>query len=165
MNNEEQKNSGPKEFSWEIDEIKKYPRNKKWYIIASIVALALITYALITKNYFFALIIIMSSGLIVYFDNEPARKITFRIKYNQFEVGKNIFSFESVRNFYIIYKPQEEVKKLFVEFSNPLKHRLSIDLEDQDPVIIRNYLLQYLDEDLEKQHEPITEVISKLFHL
>lgn len=107
----------------------------------------------------------MSSGLIVYFDNEPARKITFRIKYNQFEVGKNIFSFESVRNFYIIYKPQEEVKKLFVEFSNPLKHRLSIDLEDQDPVIIRNYLLQYLDEDLEKQHEPITEGISKLFHL
>lgn len=165
MANEEIKNSGPREISWEVDEIKKYPRNKTWYLVASIIALGLVVYALFDKNYFFALIIILASGLVVYFDNEPARRTLFTIKYNQFELGKNIFSFEKVRNFYIIYKPQEDLKKLFVEFKNPINHRLSIDLEDQNPVEIRNYLLQYLDEDLEKKHGPITEDLARLFRL
>lgn len=154
-----------KEISWEIDDIKKYPRDKKWYIIAAIIAVGLIVYALITKNYFFALIIILASGLIIYFDNEPAKRIPFSIKYNGFQLANTFFEFQTVRNFYIIYKPKEDVKKLFVEFKNPIKHRLSIDLENQDPVEIRNYLLQYLDEDLEKENEPISEGLAKIFRL
>ncbi len=155
----------PKEISWEIDETKKYPRDKKWYIIAGIIAVGLIVYALFTKNYFFALIIILASGLIIYFDNEPVKRILFTIKYNGFQVANTFFDFQSVRNFYIIYKPNEDVKKLFVEFKNPIKHRLSIELENQDPIEIRNYLLQYLDEDLEKENEPISEGLAKIFRL
>ncbi|MFA5644614.1 MAG: hypothetical protein WC928_03780 [Patescibacteria group bacterium] len=157
--------SSPKEITWEIEPLTKHQKDKRWYIIASIIALALIIYALIDKNYFFALIIIIASGLIVFYDNEPIRKINFTIKYDGVEMGKNFFSFESMSNFYIIYRPKEEVKKLYFEFKNPLKHRLSIQLYDQDPIIIRNYLLQYLNEDLEKENEPLSEGLAKMFRL
>lgn len=153
------------EFSWEIEEYKKYPRDKRWYIIASVVAVGLIVYALIDKNYFFALIVLIASSLIVFFDNEPPKKIDFTIKYDGVEIGKNFYEFNSMLNFYIIYKPKEGVKKLYFEFKNPLKHRLSIDLLDENPVIIRDYLLQYINEDLEKENEPLSEGLSKIFRL
>lgn len=167
MENQENKtnDSSLQELSWEIDEFTKHPRTKKWYIIAGIVALGLITYAIIDKNYFFALIILISSGIIIFYDQEPVRKISFTISYDGVTMGNKFYSFEEMTNFYIIFRPKEDVKKIFFEFKNPLKHRLSIPLNEQDPVEIRNYLLQYLDEDLTKEHEPLTEGLAKIFRL
>lgn len=153
------------ELSWEIEEFVKHPRDKKWYIIAGIIALGLIIYALIDRNYFFALIIIIASGLIVFYDNEPSKKVLFTISYEGVKMGNKLYEFETIRNFYIIFRPKEEMKKIFFEFKNPLKHRLVIPLEGQDPVEIREYLLQYLDEDLEKEHEPLSEGLAKIFRL
>ncbi len=153
------------DFHWEIDSHNKPKRDKKWYIVASVIVLGLIVYALIDKNYFFALILIIASALIVFFDNEPIQKINFAIKYDGVLVDKKFFSFESIRNFYIVYRPQEEIRKLFFEFKNPLNHRLSIELYQQNPLEIRQYLLKYIDEDLEKNHEPLSEGLAKLFRL
>lgn len=151
--------------TWQIDEFVKHQRNKKWYIIAAVVALLLIIWAIIDKNYFFALIIILSSALIIFYDGENPKKIMVEIQYDGLFVGEPFYEFQSISHFYIIYKPQEKIKKLFLEFKNPLKHRLSIPLEDQDPVEIRKFLLKYLKEDLEKENEPLSEGISKLFKI
>jgi hypothetical protein len=88
---QEKKSSGPEEISWKIAEYTKYPRDKKWYIIASIIAIGLIIYAIIDKNYFFALIIILSSGLIIFFNNEPPKKITVTLKYDGIELGSRFY--------------------------------------------------------------------------
>jgi len=167
MANEENKNInyGPKEISWKIDEVNKHPKSKRWYIIASTIAVALIVYAIIDRNYFFALIIIISSGLIVFYDNEPAKEVDLTLKYDGVEIAKKFFPYETMINFYIVYRPKEDIKKLFFEFKNPIKHRLSIPLKNQNPVEIRDYLLQYLDEDLEKEHEPLSEGLAKIFRL
>ncbi len=158
-------NSELEEISWEIDEFTKHPRSKKWYITASIIALGLIVYALVDKNYFFALIVIIASGLIVFFDNEPPKRVLFTISYDGVKINQKFYEFEDFRNFYIIFRPKEDVRKLFFEFKNPLKHRLVIPLEKQDPIDVRNYLLQYLDEDLEKENEPLSEGLAKIFRL
>lgn len=167
MANEENTNTnyGPKEISWKIDEVNKNPRTKRWYIIASIIAVALIVYAIIDKNYFFALIIIISGGLIVFYDNEPAREVDLTLKYDGVEIGKKFFEYETMNNFYIIYRPKEDIRKLFFEFKNPIKHRLSIPLKDKNPIEIRDYLLQYLNEDLDKEHEPLSEGLAKMLGL
>ncbi len=153
------------DFKWEIDSHNKPQRNKKWYIIAGVIALGLIVYAIIDKNYFFALILIISSALIIFFDNEPVKKITFAIKYDGVLVDNKFFSFESINNFYIIYRPKEDLKRIYFEFKNPIKHRLSIELYQQNPLELREYLLKYIEEDPAKNHEPLSEGLSKLFRL
>ncbi len=161
----EQEKNNLKEFNWEINEKNKHKRDKKWYIIASIITISLIVYALITKNFFFALIIIISSALIIFFDNEEDRILAIKIKYDGVGIGNNFFEFEGMRNFYIIYRPKEEIKKIYFEFKNPLKNRLSIQLNEQNPVEIREFILKYLEEDLEKEHEPLSEGLAKIFRL
>lgn len=163
MNDE--KNLDEFDFSWEIDNNNKPERSKKWYIIASVVVLALLIYAMIDRNYFFALIIVISSALIIFFENEPVEKINFSVKYDGVDINGKSFNFEDMRNFYIIYRPQEDLRKIYFEFKNPLKHRLSIELYKQNPLELREYLLKYLDEDTEKNHEPLSEGLSKMFRL
>lgn len=161
----EDKNMNDFDFSWEIDSHNKPKRTKKWYIIASVIALGLIVYAIIDKNYFFALILIIAGALIVFFDNEPVKKISFAIKYDGVDVDGKFFPFESISNFYIIYRPEEGIKKIYFEFKNPIKHRLSIELYQQNPLELREYLLKYIKEDPEKNHEPLSEGLAKMFRL
>jgi hypothetical protein len=165
LNKKESMEGEPLSFQWEIDESIKHPKSKRWYIIASIVTSLLIIYAIWESNYFFALILLLSFGLVVFYDNEPPRKVLFKIQYDGVEVGKRFYEFETISNFFIIYKPKEGVKRLYFQFKNPIKGRLSIPLNDEDPVEIRNYLLLYLDEDLDKENEPLSEGISKILKL
>ena len=54
------KDNGEIFFSWEFPEYIKYSRTKWWYIGMGLLAGAIIIYALIVKNFLFALIIIMA---------------------------------------------------------------------------------------------------------
>ncbi|MFA5021379.1 MAG: hypothetical protein WC517_04995, partial [Patescibacteria group bacterium] len=57
------------------------------------------------------------------------------------------------------------IKNLYVEFKNPLKGRLVIPLDGQDAVAIRDYLLRFLAEDLEREAEPISEQLRRFLKL
>jgi len=52
-----------------------------------------------------------------------------------------------------------------MEFKNPIKPRLSIPLRSLDPLTIRNYLVKYLDEDLERTEPPLSEQLTKRLKL
>lgn len=152
-------------INWEIDEFVKHQRSKRWYIIASVVTLILIIWAIFDKNYLFALIIILFSALIVFYDGESPKKIKIELKYNGISVGKKFYKFESISKFYIIYKPEENIKRIYFEFRNPINNRLALPLENKNPIVIRNYLLQYIKEDLDKENEPLSEGLSKILKL
>src|SRR3989339_159307 len=51
------------------------------------------------------------------------------------------------------------------EFKNVLRPRLSISLENMDPLTIRESLLKYLPEDLERTNRPLSEELASLFRL
>ena len=153
------------EPEWEIDNMTKHVRSKRWYIIAGIVTLLLIIWAIYERNYLFALVIIISTGLLIYYEGEEVKKIKVKIQYNGLFVGDNFYKFQSVSKFYIIYKPDENIKRLYIEFRNPLEPRLSIPLENENPIEIRDFLLQYLEEDLDKEDEPASEGMANILKL
>ncbi len=158
-------NYNPDKISWQIPEHDYYKRSWKWYLIASIIAIALIVYAIFTANYTFIIIIVIASALIFFtYDREP-NMINFSLEEEGIIFDTRFYDYDEIKNFSVIYKPKENVKKLYFLLNNSLKPRLSIFLEDQDPVAIRNFLLEYLDEDLERLNEPISETISKKLRL
>ena len=74
------------------------------------------------------------------------------------------YDYDAVRYFYILYKPPE-LKNLYFEFKAVTKPRLIVPLENQNPLEIRDILNQYLTENLEKEEEPASEALRKLFKL
>jgi len=79
-------------------------------------------------------------------------------------IGSKFIEYEDLRSFYIIYYPPE-IKNLYFETKSVIKQRIVVPLEDQNPVYIREILLNYLDEDLEKEEIPSSESISNIFKL
>ena len=152
-------------ISWDIPEYDRYERTKIWYIIASIVALAILIIAFWAQNYLFAIIIVLSALIITINQWREPEKINFSIHDEGLLLGKKFIDYSELKNFSIVYKPRQDIKKLYFEFESVLKPRLSVYMDNINPLKIRDILLNYLQEDLERENEPLSESLAKLFRL
>ncbi len=164
-------------LAWQVPEYDKKDRGKKWYIVATLVLLVFLFFCFFeinnwkiiflstNSNFIFALILIISSIIMIINDGQEPNMVDFKIGPEGVNIGKRFYDYDEIRHFSIIYKPNMDIKHLYLEFKNSLRPRLSIYLMDQDPIIVRNYLLRYLDEDLERIAPPTSEQLTKLLKL
>ncbi len=156
---------GDEIIGWSVPEYTKYERTKTWYITASIITALLLIYSLWTANFLFAVIIVIAGMVIILHDGGDPVMVRFSITDEGIIIGRKFYDFDEIKNFSIVYKPKKGVKNLYFEFKNALRHRLSIPLRDMNPLPIRENLLKYLDEDLERTDQPVSESIAKILKL
>ena len=173
-----EENNRVQALSWQVPEYEPKERNRKWYVIASIFLFVCLFFSFfeinswkivflgVNSNFIFALILILSSIIMIINDGQEPVMVEFKIGPEGINIGKRFYDYDQLLHFSIIYKPSVEVKHLYLEFKNSFTHpRLSIHLYDQDPITVRNYLLRYLDEDLERLDPPLSEQLTKLLKL
>ncbi|MCR4280219.1 MAG: DUF5673 domain-containing protein [Candidatus Komeilibacteria bacterium] len=151
-------------IAWAIPEYEQYDRGRLWYIIAGIVAALLLVYSFFSANVLFGLIIVIAGVTIFLMDRQRPALIDLHLTTKGIIAGQKFHDYTEIKSFYIIYNP-EEIKKLFLEFHSVLKPRLNIELDDQNPNEIRTLLKQYIEEDLEKEEEPLSESLGRMFKL
>ena len=152
-------------FNWNVPEYEQHNRSKIWYISAISIAVLLILFSFLTNNFLFAVIIIIASLIIILNDGSVPVSVNIKIMEEGIIVGKKFYDYDEFKNFSIVYKPRLDVKNLYLEFKNVLKHRLSIPLNNINPLPIRENLLKYLEEDLERTDQPLSEGLARLFKL
>ena len=162
---ENQINYGKEIMSWLVPEHEKHERSTSWYVIAGIVAIALLIYCFFTANFLFAVIIIVAALVIILHHGREPERVKFGITDEGIVIGRKFYDYDEIKDFAIVYKPRIEVKRLYFEFKNALRHRLSIPLENMNPLTVRETLLKYLKEDLERTDQPLSEGLAKLFKL
>jgi hypothetical protein len=150
---------------WEVPEYIKHERTKNWYIVAIIVTALLVGFSIYTKNFLFLVIVFISAYVIFVNDRREPDKVRAGITTAGVFVGKKFYEYESIKDFSVVFKPQEDVRNIYFEFKNGLKQRLSIPLENQNPLHLRENLLKYLPEDLERTNQPLSEGLARLFKL
>jgi hypothetical protein len=170
--NQPQIDYGDEVFTWPVPEFEKHNRPKSWYIGGIALGIILILLSIITPNYFFdkpnflfAVIIIIGALVLIMNDGREPHRVKFSITDEGLMVGKKFIDFDELKNFSVVYKPRQNIKNLYFEFKSSLKYRLSIPLLDMNPLPIREYLLKYLAEDLERTDKPLSEGLAKLFKL
>ena len=155
-----------REFAaWRVPEYERHARSKRWYIGASVIALFLLFYAFWTTNFLFAVIIIVSALVIILRDGGEPEMVDVILTTEGAAVGRKFYDYDELKDFSIVYKPNIGVKNLYFEFKNSMKPRLSIPLDDMNPLPIRENLLKYLPEDIERTDQPTSEGLAKLFKL
>jgi len=165
MNKENNNIYGNILYSWIISEHEKHYRESSWFIIAGAISFILLIYSIYTSNFLFALIIMITAFVIILNEGKEPLKLKFFITEDGIIVGRKFYDYDEIKDFSIIYKPREDIKRLYFEFKNSFRPRLSIPLLKNNPLPIRDTLLKYLKEDLERTSEPLSEAISKLFKL
>lgn len=150
-------------FSWNFPEFEKHERKQGWYIWSGIAIGFLLLYSIVAQNYIFGLIIIISALTFAMFQRSD-NKVDFSITEDGILVNTKFYEYKDLQSFYIIYIPPK-VKVLYIEPKSILSPRIPIYLEDQDPVKVRQVLLDYLEEDLDQEEEPMSDQTSRAFKL
>lgn len=150
--------------SWTFPEFSSPKRERSWYIWIIIISFSVLIWSIITANYLFALIIIIVAIIFIFQNRRPAQLIECRLKEDGIETGQNFYAYEDIKNFWIVYRPPE-IKAIYVDFKSALKPTLTIPLESQNPLKIRETLKKYIEEDLEKDDEPSADSIARTFKL
>ena len=163
--NQEKIDYGDKIIGWKVPEYEDHKRTKSWYFIIIAVALSLLLFAFFSENFLFAAIIIITALVIILHDGKKPYLINFSITDEGVVIGRKFYDYDELKDFAVVYKPKLEVKNLYFEFKNSLKPRLSIPLIDMNPLPIRENLLKYLQEDLERTDQPLSERLGKMFKL
>ncbi len=153
------------QISWTVSEYESHAKNNTWYIIAGIIAISSIVYAYFTNNYMFILIIIITAFLLILREKDNIESININLTPEGIFVGQKFYDYDEFKDFLVLYKPQQDIKNLYLEFNSGIKQRVSISLENMDPSQVRNYLLKYLHEDSERVGIPVSEKLTKFLKL
>ena len=177
MTNEEQKNDKITSISWKIPSREQHERGRNWYIMAGVFLVICLFFSFFEiKDYrpifmgynsnFLFVVIILLAGIVMFINerNEPT-EIEFSADGDGLKIGEKFYDYDIIKDFSVLYKPKEEISKLYFEFKSSIQPRLSLEIGDQNPIVIRNFFLRYLKEDLERLNEPLSEQLSKALRL
>ncbi len=147
---------------WQAPEFETFPRDKKWYIYLAFLLIAIIAYAIYTNGIIMAITFILIGVVGYIYINKEPRTLDFRITYNGIIVGREIYLFDNIKSFWIFYEPNK-IRVISLHLESYLTPYIHIPIDDQDPVKIREILLNYVSEE---KHEPgLVETLERLLKL
>jgi hypothetical protein len=151
-------------YSWIAPEYLQHPKSVRWWVTAAIVWLIAIVIEAITGNWTMLLATAVF-GLVYWFTHEmhPPRQTKVNLTDLGIKIGHRKFSYSQIEFFWIIYNPPE-VKRLYLRLKERFLPDLVIELQDQDPQLIREFLEQHLPE-VTGVKEHFTDVILRAFKL
>lgn len=161
----QQKNTRPHEeteilrgISWEAKEHVPTKRNKKILILLSFFLFLIILYALLTQSPIMAITFILI-GVMVYINlNHESKSLLFSLDTEGVHIGRELYPYENIYSFWIFYEPGKR-KYLSLHTNGDLTPYVHIPIGDEDPLIIRKTLLQFLPE--EKHSVRLIDIIEE----
>lgn len=150
--------------AWDFPEHEPHERGRRWYVISALLIVGLLLFAYYDNNPLLAVIVILAVIAFLVSELRGPDTHTFVMTEDGVLVGDIFFDYDELKNFYVIYKPPF-VKMLYLQPKSMLRQRIGVPLLDQDPVTIREILLNYLPEDLEKEDEPTSDFLGRIFKI
>ncbi|MBT4153233.1 MAG: hypothetical protein HOE53_01135 [Candidatus Magasanikbacteria bacterium] len=138
---------------WTTKEYEQPARKTRWFVVMGIISGILIFYGLVKGNFLFSLIIMLFFIVLFLQSHQKPPLVGFAITPIGVVVGNRLYEYAELKQFYIIYQPPQ-VEMLYIETTGISRPMLRIPLMDQDPIEIRDTLLQFLPENADADSEP-----------
>lgn len=151
--------------SWEIPEYTKYPHGRRWYVIAGILVLGILVYAIWSKNYLFGVLTVLVLLIIIMHEVKEPRKIFFGITEKGIVVDDRLLPHGSVERFWIVENERENEAALFLDFKSMVRPRMSVPVSSELTGDVRDALGSYVAEDEEKSKIPFSDSFGRWFKI
>lgn len=160
----EEIDAGESLLSWETLEFPKQERGTRWYVVSGVIAVALLVYSIYSTNYLFAIIILMVGVLTLVNSMRNPRAITVHLTTLGIVVGDDFHSFKEIKDFSLIYEPPQ-IKLLYVSFVSRWHPMIAVPLEEIDPNAVREILLPYVFENIDREEEGLTDMLRRVYKI
>ncbi len=147
-------------ISWQVHEHKKKERTVDWYWAVIIIAISISAISFFFHDGFFAILIIIGVGMLLYFTNQEPKAFTVAFDQRGFTIGNDRYPYVSIESFWVDIE-NEANPLIIIKSKMPLMHLIIIPIDDYNHNDIREFLLQYLEE--KEMHEPLAhKIMDKL---
>lgn len=147
------------EISWTAPEFIHYPKSLNWYLAAGGAALVLVVYFAFQKDFLTATMFVLLFLIVFFFARAKPRQVHITLSAHGIKLNDSRISYQQIKTFWLVYEPPE-IKTVNFETSAYLNRYLTLQLGDGDPSEIRDFLLEYLLEDLDRE-ERMPDKISR----
>ncbi len=149
-------------LSWSAPDFIEYNSSEKIFRISAIVFAVSAIASFWFKNYLFGLILAFALlGLYIRYRRKP-RNLKIFLTGQGFLIDSSLYEFQELESFWIDYRPPQ-IKELILRTKKIIEPKLSLLLENIDPVQLRQELMKYLPEKEEKDN--LLDIFAKLLHL
>ncbi len=162
---------------WQVPEYRVPKRDRKWYLMAGIVAFIMIFFCFFairgwklvflgtSSNFLFALFLIIAIIIMIINESRPPLMVDVELGPEGVKIGSSFYDYDMIKSFVVLYKPKQSLKSVYFEFKGSIRPRLGLPLRRLDALAVRNFLVRYLDENLERTEMPLSERLTKLLKL
>ncbi len=160
--NENQESNGVL-LKWHSPEFLPHPREKRWLMLASVVLIGLIAYAIFTGSATMAIVFILLAGMYYLTHNQEPKLFDVAITELGIYVGETFYAYNNIGAFWIVYHPPF-VSVLYLKIGSKNAKTIRIELNEQNPVEVRKLLAKEVPE-IEDQEESATDMLIRLMRL
>ena len=145
-------------ISWKALEYKRKEKTADWYWAVILIEIAMIVASFIVHNVLFAILIIISTAILMSFSIIAPKTIQININQKGIVVGKEMYPFATLEAFWV-ENSDEDNQKILLKSKKLIMPLIAIPIEEHHHLDIREFLLQYLPE--EEMHEPLSQKIME----
>jgi len=151
----------PEKISWQHHEHHHVERTTDWFWTIGIIAVGSIFLSIFFNNFLFAIIIFLFTAISFMNAHKKPQLLTFEISRKGVRVGHVLYPFSLLESFWV--QDTDFDDKILLRSKKPMSPIiiLPFDSMNTDPENLRDYLLDYLDE--EELDEPLHQIIMELF--
>jgi hypothetical protein len=148
-------------LQWQSLEFKPKQIRVSFYLWSGAFLLAIIIYALVSNSPIMTITFILI-GIMGFITLEQDPKILHcAITKDGVIVDRDLYAFENIESFWIVY--EEEDQHISLKTTGKLTPFVSIPLGDENPVTVRDILIQYAQEE---KHDPsLIDTLGKMLHI
>ncbi len=153
--------SKPDKISWQQHEHLHNEKSVDWFWTVGIIAFGGVVLSIFYANFIFALIIILFTVISFTLVRKPPRMLQFEITRKGVRAGHVLYPFSLLTSFWV--EDTEHHDKIIFKSKKPMSPFIIIPFDSMttDAEMIRDYLLDYLDE--EELQEPLHQIIMEWF--
>ena len=146
-------------ISWTAPEYKHYEKNAGWYTTLISIAILIAGFFVVVENdYFAAITILLLAGLVTFFAKQTPEEIEIELGTKSVRFGNLHFPYKQIKHFWVVHNERHKAVNLVT--TTYINNVIVLELNQQDPDTIREFLLKHLPE-----HEATQETFAqKVMH-
>ena len=150
---------------WNFPEYIKYQRGRVWYVLVFGIGGAMFLYAIFDGNFLFALILFLFAIILFPHHRSEPMNLLCTIFDAGIQIGDKFYLYREIKSFSVIYEPPLVKMLYIVPKSHIVRHEISIPLQKENPLHIRSLLLDFLEEDLDREEESDNDKWGRLLKI
>ncbi|MEK7672823.1 MAG: hypothetical protein AAB373_02975 [Patescibacteria group bacterium] len=148
---------------WQSPEVPHHERGPIWKIFSITAVAALVGGAIFYQSWTFAVAVLTFAATYAIVHRNKPKILDIKISSVGIKIGHHKYPYNRIKAFWIIYEPPF-VQTLNLRISGEILSEITLQLNGQNPAVIREYLLSKIPE-LEGQSEKISDIFLRIFRI